>query len=134
MCKFFCFHYETETRLWRLIYHDIEIPKQHDIEISRPKHCDIEIQGLKHHDIKKWRQLSPNIVIPKHFFRGQKAIWHWDSKTKKPRHQVSAEFWPLCPLIGISQKSRTTDHQHSNRTTKQHQEILSIQNDGILSR
>ena len=63
---------KTKTRPWRQIYHDIEIsrPKNHDIEIPKPKTRDIEIQGLKHHDNEKQRQLSNDIVIPRHFFRG----------------------------------------------------------------
>ena len=48
--------------------------KNHDIEIPRPKNRDFEIQGLKHHDIEKRRQLSHDIVIPVHFFRGRKAM------------------------------------------------------------
>ena len=36
--------------------------------------------------------------------------------------------------IQISQKSGTIEHQHSNGTTKQHQEELPIQNDKILCR
>ena len=51
--------------MWH-IYHDIEIPrpKTHDIEIPRPKNGDI----------KKQRQLTHDIVIPRHFCRGQKAM------------------------------------------------------------
>ena len=57
------------------IYNDIGIsrPKSHNIEIPRPKNCDVEIWGLKHHNIEKRRQLSHDIVIPRHFFRRQKA-------------------------------------------------------------
>ena len=63
---------KTETRPWRHIYHDIEIPRPKigDIEIPRPKNHDIEIRGLKYLDIEKRRQLSHDIVIPRHFFRG----------------------------------------------------------------
>ena len=63
---------KTKTRPWRHIYHDIEIsrPKIGDIEIPRPKNHDIEIRGLKYLDIEKRRQLSHDIVIPRHFFRG----------------------------------------------------------------
>ena len=39
----------------------------------RPKSHDIEIQSPKNPDIEKRRQLTHNIVIPRHFFRGQKA-------------------------------------------------------------
>ena len=55
--------------------HDIQIPrpKNHEIQIPRPKNRDIGIFGLKHHDIEKWRQTSHNIVVPRRFFRGQKA-------------------------------------------------------------
>ena len=85
MRDFFVFTMITKTRPWRHIYNDIGIlrpknhgieiprPKKHDIEIPRPKNHDIEIRGLKHHDIGKWRQISHDIVIPRHFFRGQKA-------------------------------------------------------------
>ena len=73
---YFVFTMITKTRPWRHIYHDIgiPIPKNHNIEIPRPKNHDIEIGGLKHHDIIKWRQISDEIVIPKRFFRGQKAM------------------------------------------------------------
>ena len=66
---------KTKTRPWRHIYHDIEIPrpKIHNIEIPKPKNNDIEIRGLKHHDIEKRRQLSNDMVILRHFFRGLKA-------------------------------------------------------------
>ena len=47
--------------------------------------------------------------IPRHRDSKTKKPWHRDSKaekpghrdskTKKSRHRVSAEFWPLCPLI-----------------------------------
>ena len=73
--QFFVFTMITKTRQWRHIYHDIGIPKpkNHDIKIPRPKNHDIEIRGLKHQDIEKWRQISHDIVVPRHFFRGQKA-------------------------------------------------------------
>ena len=73
--QFFVFTMITKTRQWRHIYHDIGIPKpkNHDIKIPRPKNHDIEIRGLNHQDIEKWRQISQDIVIPRHFFRGQKA-------------------------------------------------------------
>ena len=48
-------------------------PKSHDVEILRPKNRNIEIWGLKHGGIKKRRQLSHGIVIPRHFFSRQKA-------------------------------------------------------------
>ena len=85
MRDFFVFTMITKTRPWRHIYHDIEIPrpkshdieiprpKNHDIEIPRPKNRDIEIRGLKHHGIEKWRQISHGIVIPRCFFRVEKA-------------------------------------------------------------
>ena len=44
---------------------------------------------------------------------------HRDSKTKKPRHRVSAEFWPLCPLIGTL-KYGTPAEQRSNAGTMEH--------------
>ena len=37
------------------------------------KNHDIEIPIPKNHDIEKRRQISHDIVIPRHFFRGQKA-------------------------------------------------------------
>ena len=58
-----------------------------------------------------------DIVIPKHFSRGQKPRHrdskvekppHRDCKTKKPWHRFSAEFWPLYPLIN---KSDETAHR-----------------------
>ena len=85
MRDFFVFTMITKTRPWRHIYHDIGIPrpknhdieiprpKNHDIEIPRPKNRDIEIRGLKHHGIEKWRQISHGIVIPRCFFRVEKA-------------------------------------------------------------
>ena len=85
MRDFFVFTKITKTRPRRHIYHhigilrpknhDIEIPrpKSHNIEIPRPKHHDIETWGAKHHDTEKWRKISHHIVIPRHFFRGQKA-------------------------------------------------------------
>ena len=45
----------------------------HDIEIPRPKSHDIEITRPKNRDIGKQRQITHDIVIPRHFFRGQKA-------------------------------------------------------------
>ena len=78
-------------------YHAIHIPrpKNYDIEIPRPKNHDIEIGGLKHHGIEKWRQLSHDIVIPKHFFRGQKAT------TSRFQHQKATAwiFWGILTLI-----------------------------------
>ena len=55
--------------------HDIKIQRQksYNFEIPGPKNCDIDIRGLKLHDIEKGRQLSHGIVIPRHFFRGQKS-------------------------------------------------------------
>ena len=75
MRDFFVFTMITKARPWRHIYHDIEIPrpKSHDIEIPRPKNHDIEIPRPKNHDIEKRRQISHDIVIPRRFFRGQKA-------------------------------------------------------------
>ena len=63
---------KTKTRPWRHTYRDIGIPgtKSHGIEIPGPKNRDIEIRGLNHGDIEKRRQLSHDIVIPRHFFRG----------------------------------------------------------------
>ena len=75
MHDFFCFHDDNKNKVWRHIYHDIGIPraKNHDVEIPRPKNRDIEIRGLKHHGIEKWRQISHGIVIPRCFFRVEKA-------------------------------------------------------------
>ena len=99
---FYMFSIWKQKRPWRNIYYDIEISitKSDDIEIPRPKNLDIDIWELKHHDIKKRRQISHGIMIPRHLFRGQKS-WHREFKTKKSRHRVSAELWPLCPLIKI---------------------------------
>ena len=76
MRDFFVFTMLTKMRPWRHIYNDIEIPrpKNHNIEIPRPKNHDIEIPRPKSHDIEKQRQISHHdIVIPRRFFRGQKA-------------------------------------------------------------
>ena len=76
MRDFFVFTMLTKMRPWRHIYNDIEIPrpKNHNIEIPRPKNHDIEIPRPKNHDIEKQRQISHHdIVIPRRFFRGQKA-------------------------------------------------------------
>ena len=79
---------KTKTRPWGHI-HDIGIPrlKNHDIEIPRPKNHDINIWGLTHHDIEKRRQLSDDIVIPRHFFRGWKAttsgFQNWKTTTSR---------------------------------------------------
>ena len=87
--------------------------------------------------------------------KGSMSLWH----TIKPRtpehgttehgipveHRISsgilrrntgtlAQLQNTGGTIGISQKSGTREHRHSNRTTKQHQEILPIQNDDVLSR
>ena len=66
---------ENENEAAETHIHDIGIPrpKCHDIEIPRPRNRDFEIRGLKHHDNKKQRQLSHDIVIPRHLFRGRKA-------------------------------------------------------------
>ena len=57
------------------------IPRHQDLKTKKPrrrdsktKNRDIEIRGLKHHDMEKWKQLSHDIVILRHFFRGQKAM------------------------------------------------------------
>ena len=102
MRDFFCVHVENENEAERHINHDIKIP--------RPKHCDIEIRGLKPHDIEKRRQLSHDIVIPRLFFRGQKAttsrfqIW----KTRTSRSQDSkatiSSFCGILTLVHIFQK------------------------------
>ena len=76
MRDFFVFTMLTKMRPWRHIYNDIEIPrpKNHNIEIPRPKNHDIEIPRPKNHDIEKQRQIRHHdIVIPRRFFRGQKA-------------------------------------------------------------
>ena len=51
MRDIFVFTMITKARLWRHIYHDIEVPrpKNHDIEIARPKSHDIEIPRPKNH-------------------------------------------------------------------------------------
>ena len=76
MRNFFYFQDENENEgpLWH-INHDIKVsrPKSHDIGIPRPKNRDMDFPALKQQDIEKRRQLSHDIVIPRHFFRGQKA-------------------------------------------------------------
>ena len=78
MRDFSVFTMKMKTSSGRHIYHDIEI--------ARPKNHDIEIRGLKHHGIEKRRQLSHIIVIPRHFFKGQKAttLGFQDWKTLVP--------------------------------------------------
>ena len=72
---FSIFMMKTKARPWRHIYQETEIPrpKNRDIEIPGPKKRDIKIRGLKHHNTEKRRQISHGIVIPSHFFRGQKV-------------------------------------------------------------
>ena len=76
MRNFFYFQDENENvgPLWH-INHDIKVsrPKSHNIGIPRPKNRDMDFPALKQQDIEKRRQLSHDIVIPRHFFRGQKA-------------------------------------------------------------
>ena len=69
------------TRPWRCIYRDMEIP--------RPNYRDIEIRGIKYYGIKKWRQLSHDIVILRHIFTDQKATasGFQDSKTLTSRFE-----------------------------------------------
>ena len=58
--------------------------------------------------------------------------------TRDMEHRISGgilmEHRNTGRTIGISQKSGRREYQHSNETTKQHQEILPIQSDDILSR
>ena len=56
------------------------IPRHRDSKTKKPRHRDSKTKkprhrgwGLKHHDIEKRRQLSHDIAIPRHFFRGRKA-------------------------------------------------------------
>ena len=49
---------------------EAHIPRHRDSKTKKPR---IEIPGPKNRDIKKRRQLTHDIVIPRHFFRGQKA-------------------------------------------------------------
>ena len=51
---------------------EAHIPRHRDSN-PRPKSHDIEIPRPKNRDIEKRRQLSHDIVIPRHFFREQKA-------------------------------------------------------------
>ena len=89
MRDFFCFHNERKMRPWR----HIEIQKNYNIEIPRPKSHNIEIRWLKHLGIGKWRQLSRDIVIPRHFFREQNAstsrFQYWKTTTSRFQDQKS---------------------------------------------
>ena len=49
---------------------EAHIPRR---RVPIPKNRDIEIPRSKNGDIEKRRQITHNFVIPKHFFRGQKA-------------------------------------------------------------
>ena len=89
-------------RRWRHIHNDIEIP--------RPKNCDIEIQGLKHQGIEKRRQLSHDIVIPRHFFRGQKGTTSGfqNPKTTTSRFQKASTL-SFCGILTLSDTKPLTD-------------------------
>ena len=71
----------TKTKPWRHIYHDIEI--------SRPKKHGIEIQVLKHHDIDKQRQLSLDIVVPRHFFGRRVQNRHAERRQQGTSKEIS---------------------------------------------
>ena len=75
-----------KARPWRHIYHDIEIP--------RPKS----------HGIEKRRQLTHDIVIPRHFFKGQKAttsrFWGWKTTTLRFQDQ-KATTWSSCRILTL---------------------------------
>ena len=83
MRDFFVFTMGTKTRQWRHIYHDIEIP--------RPKN----------HDIEKRRQISHDIMIPRRFFRGQKAaisrFQDHDIEISRPKSSVIEFLWNSNP-------------------------------------
>ena len=74
MRDFFCFHDDNEN----------EVPRHWDSNTKKPRHRDSKTKKLRlrfgdyeireHHDIEKCRQISQEIMIPRHFFRGQKAI------------------------------------------------------------
>ena len=71
---FFVFNIKTKTRPWR------HIPRHRDPKTKKPRHRDSKTKkprhrdsGTKKNDIEKQRQLSHDIVIPRHFFRGRKA-------------------------------------------------------------
>ena len=82
---FFCLHDDNENEAVEahIPRHQIPIPKNHDIQIPKPKkplHLDSKTKkprhrdfGTKTPDMEKWRQISHDIVIPRCFFRGQKA-------------------------------------------------------------
>ena len=55
----------------------INIPQNGDLKTRKPHHRDSKTKQmqhqLKHYSIKKQRKLIHDIVIPRHFFRGQKV-------------------------------------------------------------
>ena len=96
---------------------DIEIPrlKNHGIKIPRPKNHDIEIRGLKHRE--KRRQISHNIVIPRRFFRGQKATTSrfQDQKTTTSRFQdQKATTLSSCGILTMMPPDRNPTLSHDN--------------------
>ena len=71
-------HRHSKTKKTRHQDSKTKKPRHRDSKTKKPRHRgsktkrhDIETRVLKHHE--KWRQISHDIVIPRRFFRGQKA-------------------------------------------------------------
>ena len=58
--------------------------------------CENENEAVEAHI--PWHRYSKT-KKPRHRDSKPEKPRHRDSKTKKSRHWISAEFWPLCPLI-----------------------------------
>ena len=67
-----------------------------DSGIPRPTSMEIEIRGPKHHDIEKQRQLTDDIVIPRHFFQMTKSHnieFLWNSDPYAPWYAADPCGW-----------------------------------------
>ena len=97
---------------------EVHLPRHWDFKTKKPQHQDPRTKKLWHWDFKAFFQETKNhniglgISVLWFFILGISMWWffslgiskteiqrHQDSKTKKPRYRVSAEFRSLCPLI-----------------------------------
>ena len=91
--------------------HNIRIlrPKSNDIEIPGPKNCDINSRRLNTMTSRN-RQLNHYIVIPRHFFRGQKAatlrFQDWINTTLRFQDQ-KATASSLCRILTLMAPHRS---------------------------
>ena len=86
----------------------------HDIEIPRPKSHDIEITRPKNRDIGKQRQITHDIVIPRHFFRGQKAT---TSRFQNCNKATTSSFRGILKATTPSSCGTLTLMSHDNHMT-----------------